>query len=141
MRFILAAALATVSLQPAMAETCHEKFVRIYTDLSEKGPMKSYVISEVKGQKPSKGYHYSDGTRDWMTQTIEPANLPWSMVRGQNMYASYDKGKSWKKIRELDAGHSDEAIVAVKLEMMRTLVNIQTNATARPPTVRGALSP
>lgn len=123
MKFPLAALLILLAVEPVMAETCHEQFVRLYTDLSEKGPMKNYVVSEIKGQKPSKGYHYSDGTRDWMTQTIEPDNLPWSMVRGQNMYASYDKGKSWKKIRELDAGHSDEAIARQLEAAAKTVKN------------------
>lgn len=110
MKLFLAAILSIVVVAPAMGETCHEKFVRIYTDRNVKGPTKNLIVQEIKGAKPTRNYNYMDGTGDWMTEMIEPSNMPWSMVRGQVMYASYDKGKSWKKIRTLDSGHDPEAV-------------------------------
>lgn len=123
MRSTLAACLIALNMQPALAETCHEKFVRLYTERNEKGPTKITVTQEIKGAKPSTNYHYSDGTGDWMTEMVEPSNLPWSMVRGQAMYASYDKGKSWKKIRMLDAGHSPEVVAKQLAEAASTVKN------------------
>lgn len=91
------AVLCLLVAGPALAETCHEKFVRVYTDRNEKGPTKIVVIQEVKGAKPTKTHNYSDGTGDWMTESVEPVDMAWSMVRGQVMYTSTDQGKTWKK--------------------------------------------
>ena len=110
MKKIFVAALTLAFCVPAAAETCHEKFVRVYTDRNDKGPRKILLIQEIKGAKPTKNYNYSDGSGDWMTEMIEPPNAPWSMVRGNILYTSSDKGKTWKKIRTMDSGSSAEAV-------------------------------
>ena len=66
------------------------------------GPIKNLVTTEIKGQKPTKNWNYTIGTGHWMTEMIDPPNLPWSMVYDNVMFYSTDKGRSWKKIRDIE---------------------------------------
>jgi hypothetical protein len=104
-----AAAIFALCL-PASAETCREKFMRVMVGRNEPAPgvkpedhpMKIRVITEIKGQKPMTNWHYSIGKGHWMTEMIDPPNLPSSLVYDNVMFYSTDKGKTWKKIRNIE---------------------------------------
>ncbi len=105
---------------PAWAETCQEKFMRILVERNELGPVKIHVTQKIKGGMASKNWNYQDGAGNWMSEGIEPANLPWTLVQGDTMYSSTDKGKSWKKVRTLDAAHDPTATEKLLRERAKT---------------------
>lgn len=109
MRLILSILLLVGCIETAAAETCQEKFIRLFTDRNGKGPVKIHVTQEVKGGPTTKNYNYQTGTGDWMSEMIEPATMQWTLVRGDVMYSSSDQGKSWKKIREMEAAQQGSA--------------------------------
>lgn len=105
------AAMSAASVQPALADVCRDAFMK--TKTASKPPMasKSRIISVIKGQPPSTVHHFSNGTGDWMTQSIDPPNGLWSLDVSKVQYASSDKGKTWKRVREsTDAGHDPEVV-------------------------------
>ncbi|MEZ5841377.1 MAG: hypothetical protein R3D02_13435 [Hyphomicrobiales bacterium] len=92
------------------AETCEERFARLVVDgYGEAGPVKILAVQEMKGAKPTRNWNYQLAPDHWMSEMIEPENLPWSMVHKSAMFASYDKGKSWQKIRDIDSAAETEA--------------------------------
>ena len=100
---IISAILLLIGVEAGLAESCHEKFVRILTDQADKGSVKIYVVQDIKGGMKSENYHYSVKTGHWMTEMIKPANMSWSLGYNNTMYTSSNKGKSWKKIRAFDS--------------------------------------
>lgn len=125
MRRAIAALLLIVTLQPAHAETCREKFVGVFTDRTGKGPVKIHVTQTMKGGPTTKNYSYQTGDGDWMTEMIEPANMQWSMARNNVLYSSADKGKTWKMIRALGDAKSPEE---VKKDLETTTSTVKNEA-------------
>ena len=122
MRALVAFAFTSCALaSPAWAETCQEKFMRILVERNEPGPVKAHVTQKIKGGMASKNWNYQDGAGNWMTESIEPANLPWTLVQGDTMYTSNDKGKSWKKVRTLDAAHDPAATKKLLQDRAKTV--------------------
>jgi hypothetical protein len=86
--------------------------------------VKSHNTSKITGQKPFINTNvYDPATGNWLSEMIEPASMPWSMVIGKAMYASSDQGKSWKKIRDTDEQHSPEAVRKAIEDNMKTAKN------------------
>lgn len=112
-------------VQTAIADTCLEAFVQAWTKpRPSTGFVKIHITSQIAGQKPTSNYNISDlATGDWLTQMIDPPNMPWSMAMGKAMYVSNDKGKSWKKVRDLEEGHSPEAVRRQVAENMKSAKN------------------
>lgn len=111
--------------QAAAADACLESFVQAWTKpRPAKGFVKIHITSLITGQKPTMNYNISDlATGDWLTQMIDPPNSPWSMAMGKSMYMSNDRGKSWKKVRDLEEAHSVEAGRKQLAENMKTAKN------------------
>lgn len=109
MRGLIIAGLAAACAGPALAETCEETFVRVFTDRAPKGPIRIDATQEVKGAKPSRNITYQTGTGDWMTEMVDPPGMPWTLVAKDVMYMSTDRGKSWKKLRTVDSAQNMEA--------------------------------
>jgi hypothetical protein len=112
-------------VQTAVADACLEAFVQAWTKpRPATGFVKIHITSQIAGQKPTMNYNISDlATGDWLTQMIDPPNMPWSMALGKSMYVSNDKGKSWRKDRDLEEAHSLEAVRKQVAENMKTAKN------------------
>lgn len=108
---------------PAAAETCREKFVRLFTDRKQE-PVKIHVTQEMKGGMTTKNFNYQNGRGDWMTEMIEPKTLPWTLVSNNVMYTSADQGKTWVKVRTLDSAQDPEAAKASLREAAATAKNV-----------------
>jgi len=91
------------SIQPGLAESCQEKFAQLLIHGNGPHPVTTRITSEPKGGKVSKNDFFFKTTGHWMTVMTEPANQPITLAYKNNMYTSSDKGKSWKKIREMDS--------------------------------------
>ncbi len=119
-------------VQTALADACLEAFVQALTKpKATAGFIKIHITSKIAGQKPTINYNISDlSTGDWLTQMVDPPNSPWSMAMGKAMYVSNDKGASWKKIRDLEEGHSPEAVRKRIVENMKTAKNAKCGTEA-----------
>ncbi len=110
MRTLIAAVLASVSCSGlALAESCEDKFKRILVEGNGKAPVKIHLTQKIKGGMESKNWNYQDGKGNWMSEVIEPANMAWSLVQENVLYASNDKGKTWTKVRTMDTGKGSGA--------------------------------
>ncbi len=99
----LLALLALAAGQPALAETCAEKYARLEVLGNEDTlPVRLTITSQAPDGTVTKNYHYSDVNRDGMTEMIEPADMAWSLFIGNDMYVSNDKGKSWSHMNSWD---------------------------------------
>ncbi len=132
---LLAAAAIALSLgaQPAVAGACLDRFVKILTDVSEKGPVKIHVMQQYKGAPATENVHYSLSSGHWMTKMLKPANAPWSLGYGNALYTSTDKGKTWRKVREMQT-QSPEA----KLKTLKENAKTARNAKCGTETLAGA---
>ena len=110
-----AAVLALVmGAGPAAADACLDRFVKILTDVSEKGPVKIHVTQQYKGAPATENVHYSLNGDHWMTEMVKPANAPWSLGYGNVLYTSADRGKTWKKVRVMQAQSPEAKLKALK---------------------------
>lgn len=125
MRRAIITILALGCAGPALAETCEETFVRVFTDRAPKGPIKIHITQQMKGAKPTRNINYQTGTGDWMTEMVDPANMPWTLVTGDVMYVSSDKGQSWKKLRAVDTAQNTQGM----LDDMKAAANAARNVT------------
>ena len=112
---LAAAVLALVpGAQPAVADACLDRFVKILTDVSEKGPVKIHVTQQYKGAPETENVHYSLSGDHWMTQMLKPANAPWSLGYKGALFTSSDKGKTWRKMRAMPMPTPEERLKALK---------------------------
>ena len=112
---LIAAAVAlALGAQPALADACLDRFVKILTDVSEKGPVKIHVTQQYKGAPATENVHYSLSSGHWMTKMLKPANAPWSLGYKGALFTSSDKGKTWRKVRALPMPTPEERLKALK---------------------------
>ncbi len=110
---------------PAKADPCIASFVKVMTDQSPKGAIRSRSTTTLPGQKPMISINHQSANGDWMTEVVEPAGMPWSLTIGKVMYSSSDKGKTWRKVRELnDAGHDPSTVQKEQREAADTAANV-----------------
>ena len=133
--FITAAAISSAALQPATAtaDECLDRFVKILTDVSEKGPVKIRVTQQYKGAPAMENMHYSLNSGHWMTKMLKPASAPWSLGYRSVLYTSTDRGKTWKKARVMQ-GQSPQA----KLKALQENAKTARNARCGQETLDGA---
>ncbi|PHR96778.1 MAG: hypothetical protein COA78_28330 [Blastopirellula sp.] len=107
MKLLIFALLFVISIAPASADTCQDRFTELLVPGNQKmGPVRIHLTQEIVGGKTSINYHYSDGKISGMTEMIDPANDPWSLFLGDNMYRSNDKGKTWSFMNSYDSKKS-----------------------------------
>jgi hypothetical protein len=95
----------------AIADDCKAAFVKVMTDRGQAGASRSHFTTVTPGQKPMINITHKAPNGDWMTEMVEPAGIPWSLGVGTVLYASTDKGRSWKKVRDMtEPGHDPEAV-------------------------------
>ncbi len=111
---IAAAIVLALGARPAAADECLDRFVKILTDVSEKGPVKIRVTRQYKGIPSTENMHFSLNAGHWMSAMIRPANAPWSLGYKGALYTSTDKGKTWKKVREMQAQGPQERLKALR---------------------------
>ncbi|MCG6859303.1 MAG: hypothetical protein LJE67_14685 [Salaquimonas sp.] len=122
MKNVLVAAVLLASVQPCLAETCQEKFVRVMTERnSSSEPVRIHVTQEIVGGMKSANWNLQDGKGNWRTEMIDPETMPWSMVVDNVLYSSSDKGATWKKEREMDTGASPETVAAMLAERAKSV--------------------
>jgi hypothetical protein len=124
LRVTLGLAVAVASAQPGLAETCQQKFQRIFLDNNGKGPVKIFITQEIKGAPTSKNIHYNTDDGNWMTEMVVPANMQWTLLRDNVMYTSADKGKTWKKLRAFDSQKGTNNARAQMVEDVKTASDI-----------------
>ncbi len=104
MRLTFAASIIFLaSALPGLAEPCEEKFAQLLIQGNGEHPVTIRITSEPKGGKVSKNDFFFKATGHWMTVMTDPANQPITLAYNNTMYTSADKGKSWKKVREMDS--------------------------------------
>jgi hypothetical protein len=104
MKLFIFALSIIISVGQAFAEPCHDRFAELLVPGNqETGPTRLHITQEIIGGKTSLNYHYNDGKGNGMTEMIDPANQPWSLFLGDNMYSSNDKGKSWSFMSSYDS--------------------------------------
>ena len=104
MRLTFAASVIFLaSAHPSLAEPCEEKFAQLLIHGNGVQPSVIRITSEPKGGKVSKNEFFFKTTGHWMTVMTDPANQPITLAYNNKMYTSSDKGKSWKKVREMDS--------------------------------------
>ena len=121
----LASTLASAIAGPALSETCQEKFVRVMTERDTTTPVKIHVTQEIVGGMKSTNWNLQDGKGNWRTEMIDPETMAWSMTVDNIFYSSGDKGTTWTKVREMDAGASPEAVAATLVERAKTVRNAE----------------
>lgn len=120
---LAALAILFATAYPALAETCHEKFVRLMVGGNADEPVKIHVTQESKGAKPSENDFFQQSKGHWMTVMIEPANQPWVLTYNNTMFTSTNEGKSWQKIRTLDSEQNAENANKDRRENAKTVRN------------------
>jgi hypothetical protein len=115
-------ALLLITTQPGLSETCQEKFVRLMIYGNGDSPVKIQVVSKMKGGSTSKNNFYQVKTGHWMTEMVEPES-PWTLAHNNKMYVSADKGKSWKKIRDMDSKKNFDQNIKNQKENSKTVKN------------------
>jgi len=121
----LASTLALAVAEPAMSETCQDKFVRVMTERDTTSPVKIHVTQEITGGMKSTNWNYQDGKGNWRTEMIDPETMPWSLMVDNILYSSTNKGATWTKVRKMDAGASPEAVAAQLAERAKTVRNAE----------------
>ena len=113
---LLAAAVLALALgaRPAAADACLDRFVKILTDVSEKGPVKIHVTQQYKGAPATESVHYGLSSGHWMTEMVKPVNAPWALGYKGALYTSTDKGKTWKKARAMPMPTPEERMKALR---------------------------
>jgi len=117
------AASTILQVQRAQADDCAERFRALLTKPRSEGPVKIHVTQAVKGGPTTTNYNYQTGTGDWLTEMIEPATMPWTLVRNNVRYVSNDAGKSWSKVGELDSKAGGDASKLAMKEAAGTVRN------------------
>lgn len=96
------AVFGLLAMQPALAETCQEKFVRLLQASQELSvPTKKVVVTEMKNGPTMTNENYWLAPDHTMTTMKEPPG-PWMLIHGKTMYTSMDEGKTWSKLRMVD---------------------------------------
>lgn len=90
-----------LSADLAMADACRDKFVAAMTR-QDTQPVR-IELTQKFGNSESRTIHSSAGVGHWMTESVSPPNTPWTLVYANVMYTSPDKGKTWKKVRDVDS--------------------------------------
>ncbi len=119
---ILATALLLASTQFSLAESCHEKFVRLLIGGNSKQPTKIDIVTEPKNGPISKNEFFYQKTGHWMTVMAEPAQSI-TLAHNNTMYTSSDKGKTWKKIRSMDSEKNEKIGRENRVENAKTVKN------------------
>ena len=110
------------SIQPALADSCQDRFQALYLKLDQSTPTRSEVTTAFKGAPPSTNDFLYVSEDHYMTVPISPAG-PWILGYNNVLFQSSDEGKSWKKVREMDTGKNAEQARADKEANAATIRN------------------
>ncbi len=113
--------LILVAVQPAFAETCHERFVRLLKSAEDTNvPTKKVVITEMKNGPKMTNENYWLAVDHTMSVMIDPPG-PSVLVYKDTMYTSADAGKTWTVLRKIDSAEGESHL--------QKLADTVTNAT------------
>jgi len=119
---VAAAGLLLGTIQAGLADPCHDRFVELYTQLDQGVPTKTFVTTEFKGAPPMTNDFLYLNHDHHMSVPINPPQA-WVLTYQNVMYQSSDEGKSWAKVRDLDASQNAEGAIAAKAENAKTISN------------------
>ena len=135
MRILFAMTFLFASVGNSFADECLDRFKAILTDQSDKGAFKTLAEQEIVGGMKSKNFFYQAKQGHWMTESIEPENLQWTLVHDNVMYSSSDKGFTWKKIRDMDSAANH----AAALDALNANANTSRDAHCTQETIDGVV--
>ncbi len=105
--------VALFAAQPALAESCQERFVRLLKATQDATvPTKKEVVTEMKGGPTMTTENFWISQAHNMTAMRQPPR-PWTLVSNGAMSTSMDKGESWNKLRDLDPAATKSHIDAL----------------------------
>lgn len=119
---VAAAGLLLGTIQAGMADPCHDRFVELYMQLDQGMPTKTFVTTAFKGAPPMTNDFLYLNNDHHMSVPINPPQA-WVLTYRNVMYQSSDEGKSWAKVRDLDASQNAEGALAAKAENAKTIRN------------------
>ncbi|MEM7636386.1 MAG: hypothetical protein AAF299_17600 [Pseudomonadota bacterium] len=124
MRLTLAASVILLATtKPGLADPCKEKFAQLLIHGNGPHPVTIRITTEPKGGKVSRNDFFFKATGHWMTVMTEPSNQPITLAYNNKMYTSADKGKSWKKVREMDSEKNRLDTIRNQEENAKTIKN------------------
>jgi hypothetical protein len=94
---------------PEKAGDCEDRFRRLLVEGNPAGPVKIVVTQKVKGMPTRRNINDQPPPDYWMTEMVEPANAPRTLVDGGVMFISSGKGKSWSRLRAMDSEPNNDA--------------------------------
>ncbi len=119
---VAAVGLLLGTVQAGMADPCHDRFVELYKQLDQGVPTKTFVTTAFKGAPPMTNDFLYLNHDHHMSVPIDPPQA-WVLTYRNVMYQSSDEGKSWAKVRDLDASQNAEGAIAAKAENAKTIRN------------------
>lgn len=114
--------LSALWVQPVMAESCKEKFVRLMVYGNEGQSAKIHIVSEPGGGAKSENDFWIKSPDHYMTLVEKPSSQ-WVLAYKNNMHFSLDKGKSWKKLRAIDTAKNRQNSIKNLKENSKTVEN------------------
>lgn len=106
-----------------LANECREKFITIAADATPKGPLKMVVTSFLNGKKTMKSNFFQLHVDHWLNEGLSPKGMPSTLAYQHSMYNSFDNGKSWKKVGDLDAEKGRREGLKQLMEDVKTTSN------------------
>lgn len=123
---IMGSALLVLAPTPGHAQDCAARFVELMIGTQKfDQKYKLDITQEMKGGPKTVGVSYMIDAENWLSMTLDPPNIDWSLARDNVLYVSSDKGKSWKKVRVLDEQSSQEAVLKDQIENSKTVRDAQ----------------
>lgn len=97
------AAVVVVSVLPARADDCRERFARyLEATIDARTPGKAHIVTEIKGGPSTENEFLFVSQDHHMHKTLKPAGIAWTLTYKGAMYTSSDEGKTWKKSLTFD---------------------------------------
>ncbi len=106
----------------AVAGPCEDRFIELFTQQDQGIATKAFNTTEFKGAPAMTNEFYYLSQSHNMSVPVSPPQ-PRVLTHGTVMYQSSDEGKTWVKVRDLEAPASAEEAAALKLKDAETLRN------------------
>lgn len=113
--------LLAASVQPALAESCKDKFVALMVLGNKNQPAKTHIVTQV-GNLTSENEFWFKSADHYMTVVSKPSSQ-WVLGYNNTLYFSLDEGKNWKKLRTMDTAANAKAAIASAKKNAKTATN------------------
>lgn len=121
-RLVAMIVFIVLAAQPAIAETCREKFVRLTKVGNGEVPARLKITTEMKKGGITKNEFWFVSSDHYMT--IVPGAKPqWVLGYNNTLFFSTNQGKSWKKLRSMSTKKNKENTRRDQAENAKTVKN------------------